>query len=100
MLNERQIDNFVKWGNPYIFEDYKFRIQLSGPINEKMIAQLGKLLPMHFTPLISKGLNIDSLSLFGRNNDDTSPTLIQSFEFKKASQTTPAEEKLAAFEMI
>lgn len=100
IFNERQIENLVKWGNPYIFEDFQFRIQLTSPLNEKMIAQLGKLLPTKFTPLIANGLTIDNLGLFGRNNDDTSPTLIKSFEFKKVVQPAPTEVKTPVYDMI
>jgi len=91
-LSQRQIDTLVKWGNPYLFEDFNFNIQLTGQIPENIAAQLGMLLQKQFMEHLAGGLNIAGLSLFGQNNDHSPARLLSFFPFeKKSTQSETAD---------
>ncbi len=85
-LTQSQIDNLMRWGNPYLFDDFTFNIQLTGQIPEGMASQLSELLQKQFMEHLSSGLVIGGLSLFGQNNDHSPARLLSFFPFQKKSR--------------
>lgn len=83
MLTERQLENFIKWGHPYYFEDYKFQIPLTGAVPAKMIELLEQNLQKLFTKHLSQGLKVDSLTLFKQENMNKPARMIRRFPLIK-----------------
>lgn len=83
MLTERQLENFIKWGHPYYFEDYKFQIPLTGAVPAKMVELLEQNLQKLFTKHLSQGLKVDSLTLFKQENMNKPAQMIRRFPLMK-----------------
>lgn len=95
-LTQRQIDNFVKWGHPYLFEDYKFSIQLTGPLQEKVANQLCTFLQNQFVNDLTHGVMINGLSLFGQESPEKPARLLCFSPFKQQSTADPSPINPAA----
>ena len=92
MLSERQLENLIKWGHPYYFEDYKFQIPLTGAVPPKMIGLLEQNLQKLFTKHLSQGLQIDSLTLFKQENMNKPARMIRRFPLMKDNVFIPDEK--------
>lgn len=82
ILTERQIENLIKWGNPYYFEDFQFQMPLTGRVPAPMIELLSKNLQKVFSPPLSQGLLIDGLTLFKQENNQKPARMLKRFPFK------------------
>src|SRR5262249_29039213 len=47
-LSERQIENLDRWGYPYVFEDFRFHLTLTGPIDAERRGSILALLQARF----------------------------------------------------
>lgn len=66
-LSPRQEENLRCWGYPYVMDDYRFHITLTGPLENAEAA-----LPLaadHFAKLINRKHVIDHLTLAGEDSD-------------------------------
>ena len=83
VLSERQLDNLIKWGHPYYFEDYQFKIPLTGSVPAKMVELLEQNLQKLFTKHLSEGFFVDSLTLFKQENMNKPARMIRRFPLLK-----------------
>ena len=63
-LTKPQVENVRKWGYPYVFDDFRFHMTLTGPVREERSAEIVKLLVRQFAGFIGKPMPIDALTLF------------------------------------
>jgi putative phosphonate metabolism protein len=63
-LSPGQRRNLERWGYPYVFDDFRFHMTLTGPVPEESRAAMQRLLETRFRPLIEQPVTIDALSLF------------------------------------
>jgi putative phosphonate metabolism protein len=63
-LSHRQRENLKRWGYPYVLEDFRFHMTLTGPVPAERQAAMELALSRRFAPFIGKPLAIDALSLF------------------------------------
>ncbi len=68
-LTETQRLNIRAWGYPYVFEDFRFHMTLTGPVPEADQARVEAVLRQHFHDFLgddgtSEPLAIDTLALF------------------------------------
>lgn len=93
-LTQSQINNFVKWGHPYLFDDYKFNIQLTGALSEKIAPQLCSFLQKHFLNGLTNGMMMNGLSLFGQEGPDKPARMIYfaAFQQNQSTNSTPPEK--------
>jgi putative phosphonate metabolism protein len=63
-LTESQRRNLENWGYPYVFEDFRFHMTLTGPVPDDRQAAVQMALAQHFAPFIGKPIVIKALSLF------------------------------------
>lgn len=82
-LSQRQIDYLVKWGNPYVFEEFTFSMPLTGRVSPKIGGPLKDYLQNQFIHYLSHGLTIDGLYLFGQKAVAAPARLLNYFPFKK-----------------
>ena len=63
-LSERQIENLDRWGYPYVFEDFRFHLTLTGPIDAERRASILALLQARFNDIAGEhSLPITQLAL-------------------------------------
>lgn len=67
-LSARQESNLQRWGYPYVMDDFRFHITLSGRLAaaERKVAKA--VLDARLGPLLPSALTIDNLALVGEDN--------------------------------
>jgi hypothetical protein len=64
-LNDRQEHLLLKWGYPYVLDEFRFHLTLTGNIeNERQVEPLRCELLSRFNPVIEEPVRFDGLSLF------------------------------------
>jgi putative phosphonate metabolism protein len=63
-LGERELNQMLRWGYPFIFEDYRFHMTLTGPVPRLEREHVLVVLEHHFGALATAPLNIGQLALF------------------------------------
>lgn len=69
-LTERQDAHLLRWGYPYVFDDYRFHMTLSRKLTDEERAWVWPLAQDHFTPVLGKPLGIDAISLVTEPSDN------------------------------
>ena len=64
-LSDRQEALLMQWGYPYVMEEFRFHITLTGPLPEDETTQVADCLRPEITPLLPEPVTIDSLCLLG-----------------------------------
>lgn len=68
-LTPLQETNLKNWGHPYVLDDFKFHITLSGHMPPKDLDQLEALANAHFAQHLERPLPVTSLTLVGEAGD-------------------------------
>lgn len=63
-LTDRQHANLLAWGHPFVLDDYRFHMSLTGPVPKDEQAYVLTVLKRYFGALTSAPLLIDQLALF------------------------------------
>jgi putative phosphonate metabolism protein len=63
-LPERQRRYLLDWGYPYVFEEFRFHMTLTGPVREADRSDVRSRLEMHFGAFAGKPLSVSHLALF------------------------------------
>jgi putative phosphonate metabolism protein len=63
-LTPTQEENLRRWGYPYVMEDFRFHITLSGTLERTTAQRLLPLLAAHFAPAMAEPLAIGEIALF------------------------------------
>ena len=69
-LTPRQIEHLDDWGYPYVFEDFRFHMTLTGRLPEQRGTAVLALLQHRFAELGIDELKIDSIALFKQDRKD------------------------------
>ena len=67
-LSATQEALLTQWGYPYVMEEFRFHITLSGRLGRDAEATMAALAP-HITPLLPRPFVVDSLTLVGADNE-------------------------------
>ncbi|THH35071.1 DUF1045 domain-containing protein [Aliishimia ponticola] len=67
-LSERQEAYLDRWGYPYVMEEFKFHLTLTGPVKQDTEAVF-ELLQERLRPVLRQEMVLDSLSLLGEAED-------------------------------
>lgn len=67
-LSPRQEELLAQWGYPYVMDEFRFHITLSGRLGCDAEAVVDALTP-HITPLLPRPFVVDSLTLVGEDDD-------------------------------
>lgn len=68
-LTSEQDQNLIKWGYPYIFEDFYFHITLTGKIPEDFRNKVKGKIENFFQPVLQQKINLSELALVGEAKD-------------------------------
>ena len=63
-LSEAQRHNLERWGYPYVFEEFRFHMTLTGPVAEGDRARIERRLEEFFAPLLNDPVEVANLALF------------------------------------
>lgn len=67
-LTPRQDENLVAWGYPYIFEDFRFHLTLSGRLDPEALDAVKEVAEAHL-PELPRPYTIRSISIVGEGSD-------------------------------
>lgn len=68
-LTPRQRDLLNRFGYPYVLEEFRFHLTLSGPLSQADHAALRPLAEAHFAPHLPQPFRLSDLCLFGEDED-------------------------------
>lgn len=63
-LDDQQRANLQQWGYPYIFDNFRFHMTLTGPVPEHEAQLVTDILTSQFNPLLQAPLNCTHLTVF------------------------------------
>jgi putative phosphonate metabolism protein len=63
-LTAPQFSNLHRWGYPYVMDEYRFHMMLTGPVHPNLNTRFETALRQFFGPLLNEPLKISSLGLF------------------------------------
>lgn len=63
-LSERQRELLARWGYPYVFEEFRFHMTLTGPVEPSRKAMVRHRLEERFAPFLGNPLPVEHLALF------------------------------------
>jgi len=66
-LTPRQEEMLVAWGYPYVMEEFRFHLTLSGRLPQSEANDLVSRLHAHFAPVIPQPFEVASLALMGED---------------------------------
>ncbi len=79
-LTPRQLGHLDQWGYPYVFEDFRFHMTLSGPLHEEDRTRFRSVLEELYQPL-ALPLPIDGIAIFMQPDRDSPFKIMQRFAF-------------------
>lgn len=68
-LSAEQDILLLRWGYPYVMQEFQFHMTLSGPLNDTQIEAVEKSAQTVFANHVGVPLHINSLALMGENRD-------------------------------
>jgi putative phosphonate metabolism protein len=71
MLTARQLDHLDRWGYPYVMEDFRFHMTLTGRLASDRRETVMAMLQERFAQLDIESLSIDRIALFRQNDADS-----------------------------
>ena len=68
-LTPRQIELMDRWGYPYVFDEFRFHMTLTGSLTDDQIAWVPPLLSQAFAELANNVLELEGISLVRQDED-------------------------------
>jgi len=68
-LSDRQEELLAQWGYPYVMDEFRFHLTLSGRLDEHETVHLADILSPHLTPILPSPFEVKDLCLFGEADD-------------------------------
>ncbi|MGR3374588.1 DUF1045 domain-containing protein [Pseudooceanicola nanhaiensis] len=69
-LTQRQEENLLRWGYPYVMQDFRFHMTLSGRLAPEALDATAKAIAPHLTPHLPAPFRIGALALVGADAAD------------------------------
>ncbi|MGH6860749.1 MAG: DUF1045 domain-containing protein, partial [Phyllobacterium sp.] len=63
-MSVSQRRNLEQWGYPYVFEDFRFHMTLTGPVPEQNRDRIERILGEFLEPVLEEPVEINNLALF------------------------------------
>lgn len=67
-LGRRERANLQRWGYPYVFDDFRFHMTLTGSVSETEAPRVQEVLTSIFEPALHEPVNVGSVALFVEAN--------------------------------
>jgi putative phosphonate metabolism protein len=81
-LTPRQVCYLVEWGYPYVFEEFRFHMTLTGRLQDPERSQVLDAVQKLAVPLIDQPLQVDAVSLYEQSARDEPFLLTARFPFE------------------
>lgn len=63
-LSAPQFTNLSRWGHPYVMDEFRFHMTLTGPLLARDFPRIEQSLKAHFDPALAEPIVIANLALF------------------------------------
>ncbi len=63
-LSASQFSNLHRWGHPYVMDEFRFHMTLTGPLLNRDFGRMESVLAGYFEPLLGEPVEIGNLALF------------------------------------
>lgn len=94
-LTPPQLRNLLRWGDPYVFEDFRFHMTLTGRVDEAEATRVHRAIEEHFGPILDEPLEVGWLALF-LEPEPGAPFVVRSLhEFDHVATEDEAERRTA-----
>jgi 2'-5' RNA ligase len=93
MLTARQLDHLDRWGYPYVMEDFRFHMTLTGRLAADRRKAIMAMLQERFALLDLGSLSIDRIALFRQNNADSNFRIVGHWKLREGYQAVRIEPK-------
>lgn len=78
-LTPRQDDYLLRWGYPYVAEEYRFHMTLTDRLDDALRATVQSVLQPALAPLLRTALQVEALALLRQESPDARFALIEQF---------------------
>jgi putative phosphonate metabolism protein len=83
-LTPRQREHLDRWGYPYVMDDFRFHMTLTGRVSPERRETLVSMLRGHFAALGLSSLSIDRIALFRQDNANSRFRIVRQYELAPA----------------
>jgi putative phosphonate metabolism protein len=66
-LSAPQFSNLNRWGHPYVMDEFRFHMTLTGPLLARDFPRIEQALKAHFDPVLAESVTVGNLALFVEN---------------------------------
>jgi putative phosphonate metabolism protein len=84
-LTPRQCEHLDRWGYPYVMEDFRFHMTLTGRLEGGQREPVLTMLRKHFSAIGLKALAIDRIALFRQDNADARFRVVNHWKLRAAA---------------
>jgi 2'-5' RNA ligase len=81
-LSPRQLAYVDRWGYPYVFEEFRFHMTLTGPLDDAAREPLRAGLAAHYAA-IDQPVPVDAVTLCSQHDRSSNFRVVRRFEFRK-----------------
>src|SRR5882672_2510738 len=93
MLTARQLDHLDRWGYPYVMEDFRFHMTLTGRLAAERREAIMAMLQQRFALLDLGSLSIDRIALLRQDNAGSSFRIVGHWKLREGHQAVRIEPK-------
>jgi len=91
-LTPRQEELLRDWGYPYVFEEFRFHLTLTGPIGRTdRRERLQTSLAAHFRPVLAEPVPVEEICLYSQDEGEAPFLLIDRFRLGEAAAGSASE---------
>jgi hypothetical protein len=63
-LSASQFANMLRWGDPYLMDEFRFHLMLTGPLASADLGRFETALRGYFSPILSQPIEVANIALF------------------------------------
>lgn len=83
-LSAVQREHLDRWGYPYVFDEFRFHMTLTGALAEELRPAIDAAARRHFRPHLGKPLTVAALCVFRQDHGDAPFRVLASFPLRSA----------------
>lgn len=90
-LTDTQVTHLERWGYPYVFEDFRFHMTLTGSLPPERRPSILDIMQRRFAALELQSVPVDRLALLRQNNPASTFQIIAHWSLTAATASVPVE---------
>ena len=88
-LSQNQERLLMQWGYPYVMEEFRFHMTLTGPVDHAIRADVEVAAHRHFSRWLGRPLEIDRVAVFHEPEPERNFMVARSFAMREAGKRSP-----------